>query len=75
MSATEAAQLRAQIRSATDALNSVWSEAASKMYSQTAQQEPPPGADAGPAAEEPPKTEPNGKKVEDADYEVVDEGK
>jgi molecular chaperone DnaK len=64
-----------EIRSATDALNAVWSEAASKMYSQTAQQEPPPGAGAEQPGTEPPKTEPDGKKVEDADYEVVDEGK
>jgi len=65
-----------EIRSATDALNQIWQEAASKMYAQTA------NAQAGQAGGTPRgKGESGGaeekkdKKVEDADFEVVDDDK
>ncbi|MCI0530962.1 MAG: molecular chaperone DnaK [candidate division Zixibacteria bacterium] len=56
------------IKSATDRLNSVWQQAASQMYQQTASQ---PGADTGnpkPADERPSDKK---DKAVDADYEVV----
>jgi molecular chaperone DnaK len=56
------------IKSATDRLNSVWQQAASQMYQQTARQ---PGADSGnskPADERPSDKK---DKAVDADYEVV----
>jgi molecular chaperone DnaK len=63
-----------EIRSATDALNQIWQEAASKMYAQsTASQK------AGQPAEEPADQagtkSGKGKTVEDADFEVVDDDK
>jgi molecular chaperone DnaK len=63
-----------EIRSATDALNQIWQEAASKMYAQsTASQK------AGQPAEEPADQagtkSGKGKTVEDADFEVIDDDK
>jgi molecular chaperone DnaK len=63
-----------EIKSASDALNQIWQEAASQMYAKTG---------AGGGAETPPggqqaeaQTEPSGgKDVKDADFEVVDEDK
>jgi len=63
-----------EIKSSTDALSQIWQEAASKMYAQTAdaQAGAQPEQDAsGTAEQEPPKD----KKVEDADFEVVDDDK
>jgi molecular chaperone DnaK len=65
----------AQIKSATDSLNKVWSEVASQLYSQ-----PGAGQQGGPEAQgqpggqqqEKPKDE---KDVQDASYEVVDDDK
>jgi molecular chaperone DnaK len=64
-----------ELKSATEALNQIWQEAASKMYAQTA------GAQGGEQqAEADQKAEPKAgkgkdKNVEDADYEVVDDDK
>jgi len=61
-----------EIKSATDALNQVWQDAASQMYAQTAD------AQAGQQTQEAqPEPDDKGKdeKVEDADFEVVDDEK
>ncbi|MEJ2048888.1 MAG: molecular chaperone DnaK [Calditrichota bacterium] len=59
-----------EIKSSTDALNQVWSEASSQMYQQTAgAQGAQPGG--GQAADDSQKTK--DEKVEEADYEVVDD--
>jgi molecular chaperone DnaK len=58
-----------EIKSSTDALNQVWSEASSQMYQQTAgAQGAQPG---GEATDDSQKTK--DEKVEEADYEVVDD--
>jgi molecular chaperone DnaK len=65
----------AQIKSATDSLNKVWSEVASQLYSQQgAGQQGGPGAQGQPGSQqqEKPKDE---KDVQDASYEVVDDDK
>jgi molecular chaperone DnaK len=65
----------AQIKSATDSLNKVWSEVASQLYSQqSAGQQGGPGAQGQPGSQqqEKPKDE---KDVQDASYEVVDDDK
>ncbi|MBS1560046.1 MAG: molecular chaperone DnaK [Bacteroidetes bacterium] len=59
----------ADINPAMDALNQLWSEASSKMYAQGAPDAGQPGAGAGAAGSE----EPQGGKVEEADYTIVDE--
>ena len=66
-----------ELRSATDALNQVWQEAASKMYAQTTQEPPGGGAAAGEqtGGKEAGKGKGKDKKVEDADFEVVDDDK
>ncbi len=61
------------IKSKMDALNSAWNEASTQMYQQTAAgqqkaQETQPGGEAGKE-----KKEAEGKAVEDADYEVMDD--
>ncbi|MEO8168737.1 MAG: Hsp70 family protein, partial [bacterium] len=62
----------ATIKPAIEVLNAAWNEASSQMYQQaTASGQQPDGAPAG--DQTPPKTEE--KKVEDAQYEVVDEEK
>jgi molecular chaperone DnaK len=64
-----------EIKSATDALNQIWQDAASKMYAQTAGTK---GggdqAESGPAENEQAGPEKD-KNVQDADFEVVDEDK
>ena len=57
------------IKSAMDALNSAWNEASSQMYQQatTSGQSGPGAQQQGPTGSE------DGKKVEDAQYEVVDD--
>ena len=63
-----------EIKSATDALNQVWQTAASQMYAQTADaQGGPQAAETQPQPEEAEKGK--DKKVEDADFEVVDDDK
>ena len=63
-----------EIKSATDALNQVWQTAASQMYAQTADaQGGPQAAETQPGPEEAEKGK--DKKVEDADFEVVDDDK
>ncbi len=66
-----------EIKAATDDLNQIWQDAASKMYAQQAAQPgAEPGADAGaqPGAESA-QAEDAGQNVEDADFEVVDDDK
>ena len=63
-----------ELRSATDALNQIWQEAASKMYAQTtASQQSAQTGSTQTQAEGTAKDK--GKKVEDADFEVVDDDK
>ena len=60
-----------EIKSASDALNQIWSEVSTRMYQQPGGAQPGPGPQAG-------GTEPSAgseEKVEEADYEVVDENK
>jgi len=60
-----------EIKSASDALNQIWSEVSTRMYQQPGGAQPGPGPQAG-------GTEPGAgseEKVEEADYEVVDENK
>jgi molecular chaperone DnaK len=67
-----------EIKSATDALNQVWQEAASKMYASAASSQT-----GGPSAGQPPPQGQagasgpggDGKNVQDADFEVVDDSK
>jgi molecular chaperone DnaK len=66
-----------ELRSAKEALDQVWQEAASKMYaSATSQAGGQAGPSAGPEAGQAGSSGPGGEgKVQDADYEVVDENK
>jgi molecular chaperone DnaK len=70
-----------EIKSAADALNQIWQEAASKMYANASSQPPGGPSAGGPAAggsagSPSGSSEPGGEgKVHDADYEVVDEDK
>ncbi len=65
----------ADIKTAMEALNTAWNEASTKMYEQATQQQQQPGG--GPQAgqqQSPGDTKkPDGKAVEDADFEVVDD--
>jgi molecular chaperone DnaK len=70
----------AEIKSAADALNQVWQEAASKMYANASAGQPGgPSASAGDPSGGPGQPGPDGPggdgKVRDADYEVVDDEK
>jgi molecular chaperone DnaK len=61
------------IKSAMDSLNNAWNEASAQMYQQASQaagQKTAGGSAQGPAGEQPKADE---KKVEDAQYEVVDD--
>jgi molecular chaperone DnaK len=62
----------ADIKAKTEALNAVWNEASSKMYESARGQQPPPGAgpQQGPQGGQGGE---GGKKVENADFEVVDD--
>ena len=73
----EAIKANAGIKEKTDALNTIWNEASTKMYEAAKQAGPQPGAEqpgeqqqqsqsSGGSAE-------GGKKVENADFEVVDD--
>ncbi len=64
-----------EIKSATDALNQVWSEASSAMYQQSGAQEGGQPSDNGAGAEASAGSQEGGEKVEEADYEVVDDDK
>lgn len=59
-----------QIKSATEALNKVWSEVASELYAQASQTGSGPQASTQTPHDEPKKDE---KEVQDASYEVVDD--
>lgn len=59
-----------QIKSATEALNKVWSEVASELYAQASQAGSGPQASTQTPHDEPKKDE---KEVQDASYEVVDD--
>jgi molecular chaperone DnaK len=58
--------IAADINAAMQQLNKTWSEASTKMYESASQQGPAPGAE---SSQQPG----DGKRVEDADYEVVDD--
>lgn len=62
------ANIITDIKTSMDALQKTWNEASTQMYQQASQQQP----QAEPSAEQP---SGDGKKVEDADYEVVDDKK
>ncbi len=63
------------IKSAIDTLNAAWNDASSQMYQQSTTQQPPQGGpQAGPTQSET-SSKSEEKKVEDAQYEVVDEDK
>ena len=62
-----------ELRSSVDALNQVWQAAASQMYAQTQQEAG--GPEAGPQPGDAEAGKAKDKKVEDADFEVVDEDK
>ncbi len=64
-----------EIKSAIEAMNAAWSEASTQMYSQATGNEQQTGEQKTEAGGEQPKTEGDGKKVENADYEVVDDDK
>ncbi len=62
------------IKSAMDALNAAWNEASTQMYQQATQAGAAPGAGPqGGPSEGPQQGGSSGKKVEDAQYEVVDD--
>ncbi len=61
-----------ELKSSTETLNQIWQEAASKMYAQTTGQK---GEAQGTQAEQTEPKKDKGKKVEDADFEVVDDDK
>jgi len=76
----------AEIKAKMETLNTAWNEASSKMYESVKNQQPPPGAGGpqqGPFAggqpggeqqqQQPPGGDQGGKKVENADFEVVDD--
>lgn len=58
----------AEIKSASEALNQIWSEISTRMYQQSGGAQPGPQAEAATSAG-------SEEKVEEADYEVVDENK
>ncbi|MEJ2636690.1 MAG: molecular chaperone DnaK [Calditrichia bacterium] len=64
-----------EIKSATDALNQVWSEASSAMYQQSGAEAGAQQGDNGAGAQESAGSQEGGEKVEEADYEVVDDDK
>ena len=66
----------ADIKAKMEALNNAWNEASTKMYEASRTQQAGPGPQQGPSAGEAagePQGGEKGKKVEDADYEVVDD--
>ena len=73
----------AEIKAKMETLNNAWNEASTKMYESAKSQQPPPGAGGPqqgpgqPGAEQqqqaPPTGDQGGKKVENADFEVVDD--
>jgi molecular chaperone DnaK len=67
--------ISAGIKSAMETLNEAWNEASSQMYQQATQagQRPPEGAGPGPGPQAGPKPGADEKKVEDAQFEVVDD--
>ncbi|MCJ7811722.1 molecular chaperone DnaK [bacterium] len=64
-----------ELKSSTEALNQIWQEAASKMYAQTKTQQGGAQDTQGAQAEQNEPKKGRGKKVEDADFEVVDDDK
>ncbi len=59
-----------QMKTATESLNKVWNEVASKLYQQASQQQPGGEQQTGDSAEQPKEEKDN---VQDASYEVVDD--
>jgi molecular chaperone DnaK len=68
-----------QIRAAVESLNAAWNEASTKMYESATAEGAGAGPGAGPGGGQQAQSgpaggsEPGGKKVEDATYEVVDD--
>jgi hypothetical protein len=62
-----------------DALNAVWNEASTQMYAQASAQQQGGPQQGGPQSAPPPgggqQAKPDEKKVEDADFEVMDDKK
>ena len=71
------ANIAADIKSKTEALNAIWNEASTKMYEAAKQQAPGPQAGPepgpGPGQQGPASEKKDEKKVENADFEVVDD--
>lgn len=68
------------IKAKTDVLNNAWNEASTQMYESAKSAGPQPGAQGGdpgqqapPSGQAPPANGDGGKKVEDADFEVMDD--
>jgi len=62
-----------EIRSATDGLNQVWSEASSQMYQQATSSQTGAASGSGPEASAPGSEAASDDNVEEADFEVVDD--
>jgi molecular chaperone DnaK len=76
----EAIKANSGIKEKTDALNALWNEASTKMYEAAKQAGPQPGAETGPQSgqssqggQQQSGGTDGGKKVENADFEVVDD--
>jgi molecular chaperone DnaK len=72
------ANIAADIKAKMEALNAIWNDASTKMYEATKQAGPQPGAQAGPQqssdpGQQAPSEKKDDKKVENADFEVVDD--
>jgi molecular chaperone DnaK len=69
----------AAMKPAMDTLNAVWNEASTQMYAQASAQQPGGPQQGGPQSAPPPgggqQAKPDEKKVEDADFEVMDDKK
>jgi len=63
----------ATIKSAMETLNAAWNEASTQMYQQATQAGPAPGAEQQQGSSGGPQPKSEEKKVEDAQYEVVDD--
>jgi molecular chaperone DnaK len=74
-----AANNSAALKPAMDTLNAVWNEASTQMYAQASAQQPGGPQQGGPQSAPPPgggqQQKPDDKKVEDADFEVMDDKK
>lgn len=69
----EAIKTNSGIKEKMDALNALWNEASTKMYEAARNAGPQPGAQTGGQQQSQSTSGDGGKKVENADYEVVDD--